>query len=318
MARPGKTLGRDWPINYRRQLPGAAAGSAADAAALAVLFEVPQARFKQLPGQLGKGLDGTLKSTALFPRVVEFINEAAADTVATGATNFCTMLLNVYRNAVLQGCLAYYPLNVSTTLGTAVNVPPALAQVSPASMAGLLEGLALICDTAASEELIYAFNVNSPTANAINAYFTKSHLSSATIKSGLRSLQATAFLMAMAVNTTSGASTVGAPGAATITPGNVLGIHVGDTLLCDTGGSQETVTVTAVTNSTFTATFANAHSAGFAIKTASLKNGNPFILQPGDVVTYERLSNNVTGLATPAGVLQVDLDIAGELFGSQG
>lgn len=67
-----------------------------------------------------------------------------------------------------------------------------------------------------------------------------------------------------AVSTTAN-NAVSAPGAATITPASMIGIYDGSLLTYDTGEAQETVTVTAVTATTFTATFANTHSAGAAI-----------------------------------------------------
>ena len=58
-----------------------------------------------------------------------------------------------------------------------------------------------------------------------------------------------------------------AAGSATVTPATMVSsIVAGTRLLIDQGQpNQETVTVTAVTATTFTATFANAHSAGFTI-----------------------------------------------------
>jgi hypothetical protein len=57
------------------------------------------------------------------------------------------------------------------------------------------------------------------------------------------------------------------PGVATVTPGSLVPfVQVGTNLIIDQGtASQETVTVTAVTSSTFTATFALAHAANFTI-----------------------------------------------------
>lgn len=71
-------------------------------------------------------------------------------------------------------------------------------------------------------------------------------------------------------NTTSQTAVAGA-GTATITPASMNGISVGHTLQCDTPGTAayEEVPVTTVTSSTFTATFANAHTTGFLIQDKS-------------------------------------------------
>jgi hypothetical protein len=53
-----------------------------------------------------------------------------------------------------------------------------------------------------------------------------------------------------------------AAGTQAVTPGSMAGISIGSSLNIDTGSSQETVTVTAVTATTFTADFGRAHAAG--------------------------------------------------------
>src|SRR5262249_41174448 len=75
-----------------------------------------------------------------------------------------------------------------------------------------------------------------------------------------------------------------AAGAAVITPAAMTGtsadgttwrIGVGTVLTVDSGVNQETVTVTAVTATTFTATFAKAHAVGFPIVAAGNANTQP-------------------------------------------
>lgn len=61
----------------------------------------------------------------------------------------------------------------------------------------------------------------------------------------------------IAASTTS--TTTVAPGSVVVTPASMTGIAVGTNLLVDTSTAQETVTVTAVTSTTFTATFTKAH-----------------------------------------------------------
>ncbi len=65
------------------------------------------------------------------------------------------------------------------------------------------------------------------------------------------------------VNTTG--SAIASTGSQACTPASMTNISVGVLLTCDTGGSLEVVQVTAVTGTTFTATFAHTHSASFAI-----------------------------------------------------
>ena len=70
------------------------------------------------------------------------------------------------------------------------------------------------------------------------------------------------------VNTTS-ATTISA-GSQTVTPASMANIFVGTQLFFSGGtGASETVIVTAVTGTTFTATFANGHSGAYTITTPS-------------------------------------------------
>ena len=130
---------------------------------------------------------------------------------------------------------------------------------------------------------------------------------------------------ALLVNTST-TTAVASAGSATITPSAMTNIAVGTSLLVDTGASQETVVVTAVTATTFTATFANTHSSTWTIVSAPLvsitysSSGvtetaltphqiaalRPNILLPGDILTFQRVSSNGTGLASPALTVQLD------------
>jgi hypothetical protein len=129
------------------------------------------------------------------------------------------------------------------------------------------------------------------------------------------------------VNTTS-ATAVASAGVATVTPASMANIALGTPLLVDAGAAQETVVPTAVTATTFTATFANTHSGTWAIVSAPLASvaytsagvtetayvprqiaalpGNTIL--PGDVLTFRRVSSNVTGLASPAVTVLLELD----------
>ncbi|MDE3097497.1 MAG: hypothetical protein KGK07_16040 [Chloroflexota bacterium] len=180
-----------------------------------------------------------------------------------------------------------------TTTGNAVGAP-GVATVLLASPYGVHVGDALLVDTAANQEQV------SVTALA-------------------------------SVDTTSGTA-VAAPGSVVITPASMASIAVGTPLTIDgdaAHGTAEVVNVTAVTATTFTATFANAHTTGFLVRSenftatfakthasavavvaatgkGALANGFPFELQESDVLTLARVSSDLTGIATPAGALQVE------------
>jgi hypothetical protein len=124
---------------------------------------------------------------------------------------------------------------------------------------------------------------------------------------------------ALLVNTTS-ATTITAGAGVVVTPASMTNIVVGAYLYFSVGtGTAETVVVTAVTSTTFTATFVNGHSGGYAIAIAELAfvphqfyvpitTANSLL--PGDIVTIQRISNG-TGLASPALTVGVDLVPAG-------
>lgn len=96
-----------------------------------------------------------------------------------------------------------------------------------------------------------------------------------------------------ALQTNSGAQTIGAPGSATIAlPAGVNNVQVGDVLTIDAqpggGPPQENVTVSAISINpatgieSFTATYANAHAAGFSIASAQNQTAGEYY---GQLVT---------------------------------
>jgi hypothetical protein len=107
-------------------------------------------------------------------------------------------------------------------------------------------------------------------------------------------------VIALQINTTnSTAITAGAARVVTPTGGTGMsGISTTTPLTIDSAGSglQETVTPTAITATTFTATFANSHGAGVSITGSSTAPGASQIAVPG--------SGSTTGLVT------VDLDVS--------
>ncbi len=110
---------------------------------------------------------------------------------------------------------------------------------------------------------------------------------------------------------------VSAPGSATVTPANMMGIYVGTTFACDTGSNREWVTVSAVAATTFTATFTKAHGASFVI------NAVPRVYQSAiRILVFDKYNNRsdmpiagATGLALPNGVQSLLQGAAhGEVF----
>lgn len=71
-------------------------------------------------------------------------------------------------------------------------------------------------------------------------------------------------------------------GSQTVTPGSMEAIYQGAQVIVGTGGTQEVIVVTAVTGTTFTATFANAHAGTEALFGATFpvaQTNNPFFVQ---------------------------------------
>lgn len=333
MARPNKAFNRDWPQLESQPFGALAAGSAAD---LAAGSEVQMAAVPDLTAAFpptsvpGSGVVGDLPNNRMWIRWAAFCSQGASATVGN-ATNNADLELLVYRfqstglpsssnpASYIQGIIAHLPLNVNTTLGTVVTAG-SVQTVTPASMAGVLAGQPLAVDTGSVYEIVKVLSV---TATQFTAYFQFAHAGSAAVTSVLQPNTPIPFSLAAsgvvpAGVTAGGSITAGAN--KVVTPAgmpsiSMIGIHVGDSLLVDTvaSGVQETVVVTAVTAKTFTANFANAHTSAAPIVTAQnaqgvplLANGPRFTLQPGDVLKLTRTSNNVTGIATPAGNFFID------------
>lgn len=301
MSLVNKALGRrrDLPQIESAAYAALAAGSAADPAQDTVIAAVPQLIHSFLPGSFGQGLAGSLPVNRMAPRVVSFISQGSANTVGN-ATNNCELRVNAWRAGVLQGHVAFCSLAVNTTITPAITAT-GVQTVAVASAANIFAGSALLVDSGGSAELVYVQTVS---GSNITANFTKTHSGGVAATSALMPFRPVDFIIVSGANTTS-STAVGGAGSATITPASMHGIFVGESLAISGGtGTAETVVVTAVTNTTFTATFAGAHSGTYNIASASY--AGPFELQEGDVLSLQRISNNVTGLATPVGLIQVE------------
>lgn len=303
-----------------------AAGSAADAALETVIGTLPDLSlcFSPSAASGSSAIRGSLARNEVQNRQIVIVPQSAGAT-STGATNSFDWRVHLYRGGVLQGALAFMTLTVSTTVATAVTVPGVQA-VTPAAMTGIRAGQQLLIDTGATarEQVI----VLSTTATTFTANFTKTHTASFAVATSLIQWLPSAFTPAwggvLAGATlpaiTAGANVVVTPNAVGGLSG-VYGIHVGDKLLINdaTPALVETVTVSAVTTTTFTATFANSHSASTGFNTASLGlstiSGALAVIQPSDVLTLARVSTNVTGLASPSALLISDWSLAASPMG---
>lgn len=301
MARPNKSMHRDWPMIETATFGSLAAGSAADPAQDTIIAAVPQ--INHAYGQIGTA-QSALPLNRQVVRLASFISQAAANTVGN-ATNNAELRINVWRQGVLQGAIAYYSLAVATTLSGAVTAG-SVQTVGLASAANVVGGMPLYVDAGGSAELVY---VQSVSGSNITAYFAKAHNSAVAATSILIPFRPIDFVPALGVSTTATGSA--SAGSQAVTPATMHGIHVGDSLAIAGTGTAETVVVTAVTNTTFTAVYANTHNGSITIQSAGPA---PFELAMGDVVTVNRISNNVTGLATPAGQIVVEW-VPSKIFG---
>jgi len=87
----------------------------------------------------------------------------------------------------------------------------------------------------------------------------------------IRDLPASALI---GLSTTSNTAVTNITRPTVITPASMTGIGVGTVLLADTGGAQETITVTAATGTTFTADFTKLHAQGFTLVIQAERNGS--------------------------------------------
>lgn len=133
-------------------------------------------------------------------------------------------------------------MDVNTTLGTAIAA--GVRVVTPGSMAGIVTGRNLIIGGATEETV----TVSATTATTFTATFVAAHNAADMVRLGTN--------------------------AVTVTPPSMAGIVVGSTL--DIGGTlPEIVTVTAITSTTFTANFVNAHSAADTVRRAGIMTWTP-------------------------------------------
>lgn len=318
---------RDVAITFHEIIASAAGGTAADLEA--PIYFNPDLTLSYTPsGATGSGvstvqpgsLRGALAMNQVQLRQVGVLPQAA---VTAGATNTYDWRIHVYRAGVLQGAVAFFTASVATTITPAVTAG-SVQTVAVASTAGMRAGQTLYVDTGANLEAVTLLAVNT-TGVTITAYFAKAHAGGVAIASNLIAFRQVNFVPAhggVAVGATVPAITAGAN--QVVTPNTVnglsgmYGIHLGDTITVTDAGLTETVTVSAVTTTTFTATFANSHAGGKVISTATLANQSAsavFSIQGGDAITLARISNNATGIPTPQIMLLGDLSTSASPMG---
>lgn len=284
MAQLSESLGlhRDIPLGVTRFVASAAAGSAAD-------YEHVLAVITDLTKLAGSGQAGDLPLNPMMVRAVIWVVEATLTGAVTN--NFTWQVLQKRAGALL----------VNTTTTTAVGAPGSVT-ITPAAMTNIFLGTQLLVDTGASAETVV---VTAVTSTTFTATFANTHSSTWNVVS--------APLASVAYTTTSSATTVVA-GVNTVTPASMASIYVGSQLNFSGGtGSAETVVVTSVTPTTFTATFVNGHSGAYVIAIAEvalvahqITALAPNRILPGDILTFKRVSSNATGLASPAATVQLD------------
>lgn len=257
----------------------------------------------------------SLPRNELAIRSVQVASEAA---VAAGGVNSAELRLHLWRNGVLQGALANYNLIASTTITPAITAGTAAQTVAVASGATLRVGQSVLVDTAAAQETVVLTAV---TATTVTALFTKNHAGGVALAAGLGAfnpaLLAPAWHGVAAGATlpaiTAGAGVVFTPNAVNGNSG-MLGIHVGDKLLVSDAGLTETVTVTAVTTTQATATFANSHAINTPISTAALGlnagvSGTELALAGNDTLTLAKIIAG-TGVIVTNPSVTIDFSLA--------
>ena len=300
MARISLMLGKNRDIKFSDtvDVPVTTAGSAAD-------FEVPHFVVPNLSAltPIPTGAAGDLVVNALQMRAIYLMPAA---TITGNATNSVALSINVRRNLGVN-----IPHAATIASGATVVTPTA-----GSAMNNIQVGTRLLVDTVASgvQETVA---VSAVTATTFTATFANTHTFSSAVIPIVNS--PTTPFMALPVNTTSATTIVASTMA--VTPLTMSNIVPGISLFISGGtGTAETVVVQSVTATTFTATFVNGHSGAYTITYAPLATINynatsvvtqqwnaalfippPFnnILLAGDIVTYQRTSNNVTGLALP-------------------
>jgi hypothetical protein len=206
---------------------------------------------------LPTGVDGDL--TQLTGATLDSDSTGTTGSTATRTIEF------TYPATTLTAAIAQSgPVATSIALAIAAGAQT----VTPGVMTNIVVGSVLTIQDSSTPAATETVTVTAITAATFTATFANAHLPGVNVQ-GNGSVVATPASMLNVygpVNTTS-ETAVAAPGSTVITPASLANIEVFVPLLVDEGTpNQETVVVTGVGATTFTATFANTHAAGFSIR----------------------------------------------------
>ena len=262
-----QALNRSFPQleSLYSSLTTAGTGSDGNQQVIAIVTD-PKLKFN--PNNLGVGVNDHQAPARMAVTEAMFVSNNGSTTVSpAGTTNNYHWRVNVFRNGVTQGCIAFYPmsyygalsattpvsLGVSTTSTTAVT--SGSTTITPSSVAGIVVGLVLLVDAGTAVAEYVVVSAGGVGGTTFTATFANAHSGTWTIRTvvppGKVSTTAT-------TTVTSGATVITPADMTNIVPGILLNVYSGT-------GTAETVPVTATTTTTFTATFANAHSGTYSI-----------------------------------------------------
>lgn len=186
---------------------------------------------------------------------------------------------------------------INTTLVSAIN-QTGIQQATPANMAGINDTETLTIDSGSNLEQV---TVTAITATTFTANFLRAHPAGVSVTGA-------------AVVSTSLQTAITGTGSQTATPVSTAGMLVGQTLAIDTGNAFEEVVVTAVTGTTFTASFTKTHPAGVQVTTNLVNPGNSSSTRPSNIKFRAFVTNSFNNLG---GSLQILNDQTDQYLGNQ-
>jgi len=223
----------------------------------------------------------------------------------TTVTFTAAIATNSYSNTINVTNLAYTSATTTVTAGKKSQT------ITVASTTGVSNGGLVLLQDLASNTSTNGFT-GTPEVVTIESF-----VSNTSITVSPTNAHTNAFAVLPFTATTS-TTAVASAGSATITLASGTNFATGLSTVYVWGGSStgvtETVQVTAVTSNEFTAKFAQGHNGSYTMTTTgntisanTFGIQEPYELQGGDVVAFNRISNNATGLASPTGLVQLEL-----------
>ena len=230
------------------------------------------------------------------------VTSVSGTTIGINTVSFA----NSYANTVNLSNATYLPASTSPSASLPSQVLSATGAVAAGITAGDLVLLQPLTGNAANGTF-----AASPEVAYVQAVATNSITVSPTLSTTLG-----AHWAVVPFTETTSVTAVTAAGAATITLTSATGFITAQTytnmyVWGGTGGVTETVQITAVTSSTFTATWVYSHigaytlSSGAAAPAGGTTFVEPFELRGGDTVTLARVASG-TGITTPASIAELE------------